>query len=412
MFPHTSSAPPDSPESGPGATPSRTVLRFGPGERGVRASAPARTLIVTRSRELTTLSQRIHGWFDQGIQLVCGALAYEAGAGLHGLDADHAGEPLAVIHGYEGYQHSSPDEQTAPDEHHAWQITAPWQPGQSEADYERSIAAVRDYLHAGDCYQVNLAQALRASFRGDPMGGWQRLMNRHPAPFAGYLEWAGGALLSASPERFLAIRDGQVLTEPIKGTRPRGNTEAEDRRLADELSDSAKDHAENLMIVDLLRNDLGRVCRPGSIRVPELAALHRYSNVQHLVSRVEGELCDGVRPLDALLACFPGGSITGAPKKRAMEIIAELEPVPRGFYCGSMFWQTADGDFDSNILIRTLQAGADGSLSCHGGGGIVADSDPAAEYEETLAKIRGLMGAVGACRALGARRRSPGARGK
>ena len=370
-------------------------MRFGPGGHVVRASAPARSLILTRPRELAEVAERIDAWFDEGIRLVCGALAYEAGSALQGLEAGGGSGPLAVVHGYRDYLCTDTDQDFRPQPGDDWRITGPWQARQTEAEYRDSVGSIRDYLHAGDCYQVNLAQALQAPFRGDPLAGWQRLVHAHPAPFAGYLEWAGGALLSASPERFLAIRNGQVVTEPIKGTRPRGRTDDEDRRLAEELNQSAKDHAENLMIVDLLRNDLGRVCRPGSIQVPELAELYRYSNVQHLVSRVTGELRTGVRPLDALLSSFPGGSITGAPKKRAMEIIAELEPVPRGFYCGSMFWQTDDGDFDSNILIRTLQAGTDGSLICHGGGGIVVDSDPQSEYEETLFKVRALMEAVG-----------------
>lgn len=376
----------------------RTVLCFGPGGWKVTTAQPSRTLVLSADEadRLPELPDRISAWFDQGIRLVCGALTYEAGAALHSLENRSYSGPLAVIHGYREYQSEGTDQKPAPELTNDWRTTGPWYPRQTEAEYQASIAAIRDYLHAGDCYQVNLAQALQAPFQGDPLAGWQRLVRAHPAPFAGYLEWEGGALLSASPERFLAIRNGRVITEPIKGTRPRGKTEAEDRRLAEELSHSAKDHAENLMIVDLLRNDLGRVCRPGSIRVPELAELYRYSNVQHLVSRVTGELRESVQPLEALLTCFPGGSITGAPKKRAMEIIAELEPVPRGFYCGSMFWQTDDGDFDSNILIRTLQAGADGSLSCHGGGGIVVDSDPQAEYEETLFKVRALMEAVGA----------------
>ncbi len=373
------------------------------------AAEPALSLMVPVSdpEAVRALPDRIQSWFDDGIRLVTGALAFEAAAGLHSPDCARTGEgPLAVLHGYRGYYHwqaasghcaaiGDVPEPAADGPPGAWSLDGAFSATLGAEDYRDQIRRIRDYLHAGDCYQVNLAQRLDTRYTGDPLAGWLRLTQAHPAPFAGYLEWDGGALLSASPERFLSIREGQVITEPIKGTRPRGRTEEEDQQLAGDLLRSAKDHAENLMIVDLLRNDLGRICRPGSIAVPELAALYRYSNVQHLVSRVTGELRAGVRPLDALLACFPGGSITGAPKRRAMEIIAELEPVPRGFYCGSMFWQTDDGDFDSNILIRTLQAGADGSLSCHGGGGIVVDSDPRAEYEETLFKVRALMEAVG-----------------
>ncbi|RMF17475.1 MAG: anthranilate synthase component I family protein, partial [Gammaproteobacteria bacterium] len=198
---------------------------------------------------------------------------------------------------------------------------------------------------------------------------------------------------SFSPERFIQIRGRNIETRPIKGTRPRGATADDDRAQADALVTSEKDRAENLMIVDLLRNDLGRFCQPGSIRVPELFGLEHYSNVHHLVSTITGTLRDGVFPLDVLAGCSPGGSITGAPKRRAMEIIRELEPVQRGVYCGSLVYMTPEGDLDSSIAIRTLTA--DGQrLRVWGGGGIVADSDCDAEYEESLTKIRHLIQAL------------------
>ena len=184
-----------------------------------------------------------------------------------------------------------------------------------------------------------------------------------------------------------------MVTEPIKGSRPRGATEVEDRALGRALLRHPKDRAENLMIVDLLRNDLGRFCDAGSIQADPLFELRRFSNVQHLVSTVRGRLRDGVAPLAALIRAFPGGSITGAPKKRAMQIIQELEPAPRGAYCGSLFWQDDQGRFDSNILIRTLQTDGD-RLHCHGGGGIVFDSDPDEEYAESWFKVRKLMRSV------------------
>ena len=196
-----------------------------------------------------------------------------------------------------------------------------------------------------------------------------------------------------SPERFLSIEGQEVVTEPIKGSRPRGATAVEDRALGQALLHHPKDRAENLMIVDLLRNDLGRFCEAGSIQAEPLFELRRFSNVQHLVSTVRGRLRDGIAPLAALLSAFPGGSITGAPKKRAMQIIQELEPAPRGAYCGSLFWQDDQGCFDSNILIRTLQTDGD-RLYCHGGGGIVFDSDPDEEYAESWFKVEKLMRAV------------------
>jgi len=215
----------------------------------------------------------------------------------------------------------------------------------------------------------------------------------NPAPFAAYLNFGETVIESASPERFLSLRNGWVETRPIKGTRPRGSTAEEDERLATELLASEKDNAENVMIVDLLRNDLSRVCRDGSVSVPELCALETYATVFHLVSTVVGEMRPGLGAVDLLRASFPGGSITGAPKIRAMEIIAELEPTQRGPYCGSVGWFGFDGGMDTSIVIRTY-AIKDGWVTFQAGGGIVADSDPAAEYEESLAKARALIRAL------------------
>ena len=216
----------------------------------------------------------------------------------------------------------------------------------------------------------------------------------NPAPYAAYLEFGGVAVASASPERFLQLDPaGRVETRPIKGTRPRGATPEQDAALAQSLLASTKDRAENLMIVDLLRNDLSRACRPGTVRVPELFALEQYRTVHHLVSTVEGKLVAGKDAADLLAATFPGGSITGAPKVRAMEIIAELEPSRRGVYCGSIDYWSVTGALDTSIVIRTLVA-AGGRLYFSAGGGIVADSDPEQEYQETLHKARALLTAV------------------
>lgn len=262
----------------------------------------------------------------------------------------------------------------------------------SHAEYARAFERVQKLIHAGDCYQVNLSVRFSALSTGDPLALYAGLLKAHPAPFCGYLEAPDGAVLSFSPERFIRIEAGQVESWPIKGTRPRGNSAEEDAALRNELERSAKDRAENLMIVDLLRNDLGRSCRPGSIRVPDLCRLESFGSVHHLVSRVTGELRADLTPLDALRHCFPGGSITGAPKIRAMQIIDDLEPHFRGPYCGSLFLADASGRLDSSITIRTLLQHQQ-QLYCWGGGGLVADSDPDAEWAEIHHKVGALTGA-------------------
>lgn len=273
-------------------------------------------------------------------------------------------------------------------------LTAPFHPDMNRAAYGERFRRVLDYLHAGDCYQINLAQRFTATYRGDLWQAYRRLRAATPTPYAGYFCNADHGILSLSPERFVRVTDGQVETCPIKGTRPRGRDATEDRCLADELETSAKDRAENVMIVDLLRNDLGQVCRPGSVHVPKLCGLETYANVHHLVSVVQGELARGVDALDLLAAAFPGGSITGAPKMRAMQIIDELEPTARSLYCGSLGYMDRRGRLDTSIAIRTLVA--DGKqLHIWGGGGLVADSDEQVEYAETLAKIAHLMQALG-----------------
>ncbi len=263
----------------------------------------------------------------------------------------------------------------------------------SRADYLAAVRRAVEYVHAGDCFQVNLAQRLLHPATLPPLELYGRLRERNPAPFAGYFDLGDFAVASASPERFVRVERGQVETRPIKGTRPRGATPEEDRRRADELLRSAKDRAENVMIVDLLRNDLGRVCAYGSVRVEAVCRLESYRHVHHLVSEVRGRLREGKGPVDLLRAAFPGGSVTGAPKVRAMEIIAELEPVARGPYCGSLGYVGFDGSMDTSILIRTFTAGR-GWYQFPVGGGIVADSTPEGEYAETLYKAEGLLRAL------------------
>jgi para-aminobenzoate synthetase component 1 len=258
--------------------------------------------------------------------------------------------------------------------------------------YLDAVARVREYILAGDIFQANLSQRFQSRSVEPPFQLYQRLRRQNPAPFAAYLGFGELQVLSASPERFLRLdEDSRHLeTRPIKGTRPRGLGPMHDAALGRALAESEKDRAENVMIVDLLRNDLSRVCRPGTVRVPELFALEHHPTVHHLVSTVVGELEPGYGAVDLVRATFPGGSITGAPKVRAMEIIAELEPTQRGVYCGSIGYLSATGAMDTSIVIRTYLV-RNGQVYFQAGGGIVADSDPELEYRETLDKARGLI---------------------
>jgi len=260
-------------------------------------------------------------------------------------------------------------------------------------EYISGVLRAKGYIAAGDTFQINLSQRLSARVNESPLQLYERLRSTNPAPFAAYLDCGDFAVLSASPERFLQIRGRDVETRPIKGTRPRGSTPDEDEALAQELLASEKDRAENVMIVDLERNDLGRTCAYGSVRVTELCALEKYETVFHLVSTVVGRLHEGYGAVDCLKACFPGGSITGAPKVRSMEIIDELEPTCRGVYTGAIGYLCFSGDMDTNIVIRTMVV-KDGWAHFQVGGGIVADSEPEAEYQETLDKARALIRVV------------------
>jgi para-aminobenzoate synthetase component I len=252
--------------------------------------------------------------------------------------------------------------------------------------YHQSFEQIKDYIHAGDCYQVNFTQRFSASYQGNPVGLYEHLRQTQKAPFSACLRMPNADILSFSPERLVRVVNGKILTQPIKGTRPRHRLPIEDQRLANELQSSEKDRAENLMIVDLLRNDLGKTAIPASIQVDKLFELVSFANVHHLVSSVSGELRSGLTAMDLLRACFPGGSVTGAPKQRAMEIIAELEPVKRQVYCGAIGYYSFHGDLDTNLPIRTLVCSND-TLHYWGGGGIVADSEVEQEYEESLLKV-------------------------
>ena len=263
----------------------------------------------------------------------------------------------------------------------------------SEAGYLRAVERAIEYIFAGDVFQVNLAQRLLHAADDDSVSLYLRLRRRNPAPFAGYFDLGDFQIVSSSPERFMKVRDGFVETRPIKGTRPRAAGPEADLSAGRELCQSEKDRAENVMIVDLLRNDLARVCRAESVYVSQLCGLETYEYVQHLVSAVCGELRTRCTAIDLVRAAFPGGSVTGAPKVRAMEIIAELEPTARGAYCGSLGYLGFDGSLDLSILIRTITAGR-GWWQAPVGGGIVAQSVPRQEYEETWDKAEGLIRAL------------------
>ncbi|MEJ2308913.1 MAG: aminodeoxychorismate synthase component I [Gammaproteobacteria bacterium] len=254
-------------------------------------------------------------------------------------------------------------------------------------EYRRQFGRIQAWIRAGDCYQVNYAQRFAAHVAGDGWRAYREMRAHNPVPFGAFLRLDDIEILSFSPERFLKLERGRITTQPIKGTRPRGSDPQEDARLRRELSRSAKDRAENLMIVDLLRNDLGRVCEPGSIGVRDLFEVESFPTVHHMVSTVSGRLREGEDALSLLRASFPGGSITGAPKIRAMEIIEELEPCRRGIYCGAIGYIGFNGDMDTSIVIRTLVRRGE-QAHYWVGGGIVADSDPDAEYQECLDKAR------------------------
>ena len=271
-----------------------------------------------------------------------------------------------------------------------FKVLAEPQSNMSRERYARAFTKIKQYLKEGDCYQVNLTQRFASPCRGNPWFAYQLLRSINAAPFSAYLNLPDVQVLCSSPERFLKVTDNVVETKPIKGTRPRKALVSEDQQQIKALSGSAKDRAENVMIVDLLRNDISKCCKEGSVKVPTLFAVETYATVHHLVSTVTGELAENQQALDLLRSCFPGGSITGAPKIRAMEIIEELEPHRRGIYCGAIGYIGFDGNMDTNIAIRTLVHNQ-GNIRFWVGGGIVNDSDEAAEYQECFDKAAALL---------------------
>lgn len=276
-----------------------------------------------------------------------------------------------------------------------FQLSTPWHSNISQREYQAKFQQIQDYLLSGDCYQINLTQRFNSIYQGDEFDAYLALREANQAPFSAFLRFDNLAILSISPERFLRLKSEQVQSKPIKGTLPRGITPEEDRKHAQTLTSSVKDKAENLMIVDLLRNDISKVCQPGSVKVPALFAVESFPAVHHLVSTVIGEIAPQYDATDLIRAAFPGGSITGAPKIRAMEIIEELEPNRRSIYCGSIGYISTCGNMDTSITIRTLvcqkQNDEPNIIHCWAGGGIVADSQVDAEYQESFDKVNKIL---------------------
>ncbi|MEZ9011311.1 aminodeoxychorismate synthase component I [Vibrio splendidus] len=275
-------------------------------------------------------------------------------------------------------------------------LTTPWQSNMTEQSYANKFDSVQEYLLSGDCYQINLAQRFNAQYQGSEWLAYEKLEKYNSAPFSGFIRLAGCTILSVSPERFLELNSGTIETKPIKGTRPRSENSMIDDANAQDLLNAEKDQAENLMIVDLLRNDIGRVAKPGSVHVPKLFDIESFPAVHHLVSTIRAELDVHHSAHDLLRACFPGGSITGAPKVRAMQIIEELEPHRRSAYCGSIGYISRNGRMDTSITIRTLVA-ENNTLYAWAGGGVVFDSDCASEYQETLDKLSRILPVLEDC---------------
>lgn len=275
----------------------------------------------------------------------------------------------------------------------AFKLTSGWSSNLTQTEYTAALEQIHRFIVAGDCYQINMAQRFKAAYTGCEWQAYTALTKANNTPFSAFIRLPESCILSISPERFISVNNDKVQTKPIKGTRPRFSNAEQDAKSAAQLQSAEKDRAENLMIVDLLRNDLSKHCQPFSVKVPHLFALESYKAVHHLVSTVEGQLNVGASPLDLLAGAFPGGSITGAPKIRAMEIIEQLEPDRRNVYCGSIMYYGIKRDMDSSITIRTLLA-EDNHMYCWAGGGIVLDSEAVSEYQETLDKVSRILPAL------------------
>lgn len=367
---------------------------------------PDRTLVL-EAGDPADARETLRAFVAEATGMVLGLAAYELGARFEPLDlARDSDWPDLILAHYPRWLSFDHAERTVSGPS-AWLTAAasaaPFRPATFEPEappegYQTAVSEVVRRIGQGELFQANIAQGWRGELASGvtPFAAFERLVSASPAPLSAYWRLPGRALVSHSPERFLELRDGRVRTRPIKGTRPRGSTPEEDRRLADDLAASAKDRAENLMIVDLMRNDLARVCRPGSVEVTALNEVEAFPNVWHLVSTVEGDLGGDADIADLMAATFPPGSITGAPKVQAMRVIAGLEP-PRGPWCGSLFRVDPDGGLDSSVLIRTaafVETDGGWRFRTLAGAGITADSDPVAERLETEAKIAGLRRAL------------------
>ena len=357
--------------------------------------------MILRPGDAVEPGQAIRDFLKAAQGTVLGLAAYELGGRFEGLDlARDADWPDLILAAYPQVQifdHGA----RPPAASNGIQTGGSFQAEADPAAYEQAVAEVVRRIGEGELFQANIAQGWRGGLaeRQGPFDAFTRLVAQSPAPLSAFWRLPGLGLVSHSPERFLSVEGRRVRTRPIKGTRPRGATPAEDAALAAELEASDKDRAENLMIVDLMRNDLARVCEPGSVEVTALNVVEGFPNVWHLVSTVEGDLAEGRDLADLIAAAFPPGSITGAPKHQAMRVIAELEPGPRGPWCGSLFRIDPDGTMDSSVLIRTAAfvESPDGwRWRALAGAGITADSDPVSERLETEAKISGLRQALGA----------------
>lgn len=306
------------------------------------------------------------------------------------LIADHKEKQLTLVCHGDIEQRQKWLEQQKPTSHQPFQLTSPWQTNMSRQQYGEKFHQIQEYLRSGDCYQVNLAQRFSTDYQGNEWQAFLHLSQINKAPFSAFIRLPQQTVISMSPERFLYLRNKQIQTRPIKGTLPRLADEKQDKQQAARLAVSPKDRAENLMIVDLLRNDIGRVAQPGSVQVPELFVVESFPAVHHLVSTITATLPSKYHATDLLRACFPGGSITGAPKVRAMQIIEQLEPHRRNIYCGNIGYVSFCGTMDSNITIRTLLTERN-KIHCSVGGAVIVDSEEQAEYQETLDKVARIL---------------------
>lgn len=393
--------------SGPGRTALKQITHQ------IQASPPESNRIMADAQKIQSQLFAQHSPGASSLPFQCGAIGYagyDFGRFLESLPENAIDEyqtPVLSVSFYSWsliqnqqskecwlcfsdlYGHPAVEKLPVP-AHQSFRLTSAWQSNMTQAEYRHKLDKIHQYLLSGDCYQVNLAQRFSAAYDGSEWQAWRALSEANQAPFSAFLRTTDSCILSCSPERFLSVYNGLIETKPIKGTRPRFTDERLDGESKQALLSSEKDQAENLMIVDLLRNDISKNASPHSVEVTGLFEIESFRSVHHMVSTIQAELKPESHPLKLLQDAFPGGSITGAPKIRAMEIIDELEPHRRNIYCGSVFFSSVNGDFDSSICIRTLLF-ENNKVYCWAGGGIVADSDAQSEYEETFHKVNKIL---------------------